>query len=1242
MPYERLRQTSALFLLGLALVACAQKVESEKVTVGNIGPNLICSAQRVDPVVQVNLTGSGFAPMPTNVLKKPPVLILPSVELVKVQDLMGQTATGTDILFSGDPADDFSENVAWVSRQQLVLNVTDADPVVDLDAGLYDVTVTNPDGDHDVVVSKGLAVVDPPTISSVEPMPPALCTAQQPRSLVLHGQNFLQVGSTFPTVTLTAAGQDHDFTADAADGCTPIPGTYADSTLQLCTTITVTLPGQPDLPAGVYDLKVTSPAPASCYSSEPFKVDIVEPPAVTMITPASVCVEQGGQAVTITGTSFVQVSGVQPSVVLTDAAGNAKTYLADSTDMCTAPVGVPADFGIQVCTSLVFTIPQTDLAVGSYDLAVTNPDPVGCASPSTPFAINPPPDVTSLAPATVCTGGSTLVATGTGFHGTDSAQLLCATTVQSTGAQVNADGTQLTLQFGAGIGPGEVCDLVVSSQDGCEDAAPHLTVTGTQGPILFNVDPYVIPSGSATKVLLLVTTVEGTPTVKMWPGTDTSLAVTLDASVVPDTDGSPKILATIPADTMPGEYSIAVEDQSGCSTSISGAITVTDNVTISTGTVSPSFGQDSEATAITITLGAAASTGTPRAFLVPSGDLPLVQLESVTTLDSMTLTAVVPANTGAGTYDVVIVWPDGTVAVLSAAYTSVSTTPPRIDDVVPQSIVQTNGQMLTITGTGFVSSTVTLICETGSGLRTLTSSGAPCDASPCTATVDAGSLASGDICVVRVTNADGAYDEFSAIGVTVSSGKLSNPVAGTALNVGRRALAAAAVKATSASRFVYAIGGDDGTTANAFDSVEFAPVDVFGNMGAWQMSAESLSVARTFPASATIGRYIYVLGGNDGGGALDSAERALVLSPEEVPDVNDVDLCLAGTGTPCFSMAGISAGLEPGTYSYRVAALIDATDPENLGGETLPSEPTILRLQDVAGLNAAVRIGWTAPVDSLGAALSGVIGYRIYRTPKDGVPGSDEQLLAEVGATALDYIDDGTATLDSATTPLPPGSTSAWQGLPIMGVPREAAAAAAAPDPSAPDTTWYVYALLGRSGNTAYPSYEFLPVTIEANGRQTVAASWTPGTSAVTVGRAELGAWVVDKVVSQAIADETHYIYVGQGINAKNIDVASVLAGGQLSSFTAVSTLSDGRYGYGTAAAAGKLFAFGGFTSSVQQDAWGTTISSPPTLDNWSNEALAMTTPRYLMGSTIQSAFIFLIGGTTGTDALTSTETVVW
>jgi hypothetical protein len=53
----------------------------------------------------------------------------------------------------------------------------------------------------------------------------------------------LEVGGEMPTVTLTRDGGDpQTFTPASADGCEEVPGRYAGGTLELCTSLTVTLP----------------------------------------------------------------------------------------------------------------------------------------------------------------------------------------------------------------------------------------------------------------------------------------------------------------------------------------------------------------------------------------------------------------------------------------------------------------------------------------------------------------------------------------------------------------------------------------------------------------------------------------------------------------------------------------------------------------------------------------------------------------------------------------------------------------------------------------------------------------------------------------------------------------------------------------------------------------------------------------------------------------------------------------
>ena len=114
------------------------------------------------------------------------------------------------------------------------------------------------------------------------------------------------------------------------------------------------------------------------------------------------------------------------------------------------------------------------------------------------------------------------------------------------------------------------------------------------------------------------------------------------------------------------------------------------------------------------------------------------------------------------------------------------------------------------------------------------------------------------------------------------------------------------------------------------------------------------------------------------------------------------------------------------------------------------------------------------------------------------------------------------------------------------------------------------------------------------------------------------------------------------------VEAALVMAGGELGAFadSAVRDFSNVRVGYGTAGAANRLFAFGGFDSGAKANAISAAFESPaPGLQSgaWNSEGtFQMTTARSLMGSSIQSAFIFLIAGDTGAGVTTSTETVVW
>ena len=233
--------------------------------------------------------------------------------------------------------------------------------------------------------------------------------------------------------------------------------------------------------------------------------------------------------------------------------------------------------------------------------------------------------------------------------------------------------------------------------------------------------------------------------------------------------------------------------------------------------------------------------------------------------------------------------------------------------------------------------------------------------------------------------------------------------------------------------------------------------------------------------------------------------------------------------------------------------------------------------------------------------------------------------------------------------------------LPDLGTAREGPGVTFARDPAAPSTL-YVYTLLGRqSAAVANTSYEFLTVTVAANGRQTVANAWTAGTLASAQARWQAGAWTVDATVSALYTPPTSYVFIGGGLTAAGggatkVEAGLVAAGGQLqtSSVTSPTLLDDtprdfaaSIAGYGVCAANDQVFVFGGLNAVPSAGAESATLVSPPpaiAAGAWNNEGIGLTHGRYLLGSAVQSAFIFLLGGQTDepSPASKSTELVIW
>jgi hypothetical protein len=1082
-----------------------------------------------------------------------------------------------------------------------------------------------------------LTMVPPATLEKIEPE--VVCTAQGQNALKLTGRGFLNVDGKGPTVIFT--GPTTKSYTTTAVGCTKVVGPVNESSVELCTELDLTL-AKDDLKEGSYTISVQNPAPADCVSTTSLAFAVVPPPKLTAIKPASICQEATTpQTFVLEGTGFLSITAAtgtsNPTVTV------AGKDFAGTPAGCTTIAGLVAK--VQTCTQLSFTIPPGTLTtLGSYDVTVKNPKPADCSSAvadGVKLTVAPKPTLTGVVPSKLCVGGGSIVLTGTSFS-----EGATVTVNGVPAAQVKVDSsTQITATFSAGtLSEGGPYDVSVGSA-GCS-VTLAAAVTVTPGPQLFFADPPVVYDGITTQVTLYGSGISGSVTVAMV--SSTGVSTTLNAA--PSATNPNRILVTVPVNTAAGEYDLQLQDSTSCPAVLAKAFKVVDQITLNLTKLVPGFGHNAKSTAVT-----AYSDGTtggglkavPRLYLNAAAGTQATGLQAVAFLDAAHVTAVVPKGLPEGTYDLIAVNPDGGVGLLKNAFKAMAVAPPTIAGLSPESISSQNPVSVTVTGQSFGGGAVVQLrcftagstteadvspAITGSGATSITFTADP--AALCS--TGAACLVPNTICVVRVTNADGSFDEISSLVVTNPSQKLSAFVNGPSLTTGRRALVAAAARVNNAARFLYAIGGDDGaTTPVLFDSVEVAPVDLYGTPSAFFTQTYKLATPRAFAGGAVVGRCIYVAGGSDGTSALDTIERACLLSPDDRPEILDLDLKVVTTG-----------GLGNGLWYYQVSAVMPATHASNPNGETLPSEPFPLQLPTLTGgkkLN--VTLAWSP--------IPGAVGYKIYRSPAAGAAANALGLITTIGSGATTSYTDAGDTADPQKTVLRQGSTGTWHAVAglKLSAPRQGPGVAALPDPGdATGTKFFLYVIGGKNGGTALTTHDFAIVTVAADGSQTVSAM-SAGLAVLPTGRWQLGlypAWAGDTSIIPA---GTAYVYAGGGLAANgttlvsDVDAFPVTPGtGMLGASSSEKSMSPASAGYGAAIAANFLYSFGGQNGVPNTNVKQSNLTTPlPSLVNWSNSATSMSTPRYLLGSAIQSGFIYLVGGQTGTNTVTNTiEYTIW
>lgn len=785
-----------------------------------------------------------------------------------------------------------------------------------------------------------------------------------------------------------------------------------------------------------------------------------------------------------------------------------------------------------------------------------------------------------------------------------------------------------------GLRPGWY-DVVVRNPDGKVAGDKIRLHVLEDGPIVFWADPGIVYNGISTQIQVYGANLLQIDGVSI---RDSASLTSTDLTFQQDPSKTNRVAAVIPSGTAVSTYDIVVHSANGCQAELIRGISTTDTLEPNLVTqVDPAFGSHNEFTPVTISGNGFAQV--PRAYLNPqnatAGDggaatIVATALTSVAWASGTDLNAVVAANPSlpVGVYDLFVVNPDGKVGLLEDAYTVTELPPPVVANVSPNFVPsQTAAQTLTFEGTNFRAPGVTLSCRAPDGSVVA----APTVPAPTgvTATsfnvsVVTSTLPQGTVCVAKVTNDDGSYYEYSAIGLTNSSYNFNvwRAEPGSSMTVARRALAATSGRATRAARFLYAIGGDNGTTAGAFDTVESAPVNVYGQPGTFSVQPVRLPAARTLSSVVTLDRFLYLVGGNDGTAATASVLRAQVLDPLAAPRIDDVSARRAAAAAD----GGATEGIGAGVWYYRVSAVMAPSDPSNPGGETLPSDPLSVNLSSGFQGSLVLTLFWTQ--------VPNAASYRIYRSPTGTEALGGVRLLAEVqGGTTVSYTDTTVSgAITSTEEPRPLGSTGAWAtattGVPALATARQALGLAVGQDPATPGT-WYLYALGGRTAGagTEIASTERLQITVDpTTGVQTCAPAWVAG-APLSAARAELTGYSVTHTNAPLVPAGTTFIYAGMGTVAGVVNYAAVPAGGALA--WSVGAAPGPTYsGYGGVAGAGKLIALGGQGSAPDIGLPASDISATGLNGNWNaNGANVMTTPRYLHGGVIESANMFAIGG---------------